>query len=270
MKTVKYLSLAGLILLLVGCMFGGFINAEDKVEKTFETTGTPTVILETFNGSITVQGNSTNSVDVQITRRGSGSSDADARADLDKVLVKTQQDGNTIRIKIERSDNHSGNTGASVDIRLPKNANLDLNTSNGSISIEAVQGDVRLSSSNGNLEIHGGQGAFNLNTSNGRIEVSAENCVVNANTSNGNISFNGSLANGSSIFNTSNAGVDLTLPSDSVFRISATTSNAGVSSDFAVSGGSQGESYLDGATGDGAQIQINIATSNGSIQIKKH
>lgn len=269
MKATKFLLFGLLVLAMSGCMFGGFITADDKVEKDFQTTAAPTVIIETFNGNISVQGNNSSDVHVEITRRGSGMSDAEARADLENILVETQQDGNTIHITIRRSDMRSGNSGASVEVRLPGNANLELASSNGSITVEDVQGSARMASSNGNLTVTGGSGTLNMDTSNGRIEIDAENASVNANTSNGNISFSGSLANGVNTFNSSNARIELTLSAASSFTLNATTSNGNITSGFAVTGGSQGDNYLNGSVGTDPQIQVNITTSNGNISINK-
>ncbi len=269
MKTRLPLFVLLAALVLSGCMFGGFLTAEDKVEKTFDTTGAPTVILETFNGSITVQGNNGSTVDVEITRRGSGNTDAEAKADLDNVLVETSQDGNTIHVTIRRSDIQAGNSGASVEVRLPQDATLELATSNGSITVEDVQGNARLSSSNGHIEVTSGKGELNLSTSNGSIDVNADEAVVKADTSNGSISFTGSLAPGNSTFNTSNAHVELNLPANTIFALAASTSNANVSCDFALSGGSQGDTYLNGSNGDFPAVHVNISTSNGNIAINK-
>jgi len=269
------LGLSALILaaLLAGC--SELINpftAEESFARSFDVTGAPRIVVETFNGRVEARAGAEGTVSVEGTKRGSGATQSEAEADLKNVEVSMTQEGATIRIVARRIDNtfNTGNSGASFELSVPAGATLDLRSSNGSITAEGVTGGVTMESSNGELQVRGGQGRQDLRTSNGRIHIEAESAEVDAHTSNGEIVFEGSLAEGNHTFETSNGGIEITLPAEARFRIDASTSNGKVSTDFPVTmTGTQDDNTLRGTVGESASVSIRAATSNGRIEIRQ-
>lgn len=255
---------------LAGCFVQvGRIRATDTISDSFVTSSQPTVIVETFNGKITVQAGSDNQVAVNVTKIGSGSSQSEAEADLENVEVTFSQSGDTIRVIARRMGSRLvNNSGAEIELTVPEAAILDLATSNGAITSTGIKGDLDLSTSNGKLVVSGGQGMLELRTSNGSIEVEAQLASVRAHTSNGAIDFTGSLADGDHVFETSNGSVDISLPADSQFRIDARTSNGRVSTDFRVdTSRTSRENELFGIVGEDPSISITAESSNGAIRL---
>jgi DUF4097 and DUF4098 domain-containing protein YvlB len=250
----------------------GRFTAEEVVSQSFEVSGTPHVIVETFNGDIDVVIGADNTVKADVTKRGAGSTQAAAQDDLKNIQVNMTQDKDTIHIIARRTNQalNIGNSGARAEVQVPAGAVLDLRSSNGHLDVNGATGDVTARTSNGRIQITGSTGRFDLDTSNGSIEVKSDSALVTAQTSNGQIIFTGALAQGDHSFRSSNGKITLTLPASASFRVNADTSNGRVTSDFAVkqSGGSD-EKHLLGTVGENPNISIEAHTSNSNIEIRQ-
>ena len=250
----------------------GRFTAEEVVSKSFDVSGTTRVVVETFNGSIEVTTGAGNTVKADVTKRGTGSTQAAAQDDLRNIEVTMTQDGNTVRIIARRTNQpfNMGNSGARAVAQVPAGAILELRTSNGHLSVNGATSDVTARTSNGRIDVEGSQGRLRLDTSNGNIEVRSDSAVVTAQTSNGQIIFAGALAQGDHSFRSSNGRITLTLPAGASFRVDADTSNGRVTSDLAVkrSGGSD-EKHLSGVVGENPTILIEAHTSNSNIEIRQ-
>jgi len=259
--------------LISSCISVGFgpITAEEEISQDFEAPDNLSVMAETFNGDIVILAGSAGQVQVNVTKRGAGTSQQRAEQDLENIDVSITLEGNTLDVIAKRTGgSRMGNSGAEIFITLPPEvANLDLTTSNGEISTRGVKGEILAHTSNGAVIVEGGTGRLDLETSNGRIDVTAENSVVSALTSNGRINFVGSLASGESNFETSNGSIEITLPSDAAFELDADTSNGSVTCDFDITiSGTVKKDRLTGTVGENPQTTIVARSSNGSIRIQ--
>ncbi|MFN8595763.1 MAG: DUF4097 family beta strand repeat-containing protein [Anaerolineae bacterium] len=291
-KLVVFSSLIIATLILSACGANFSINlftAEEVVSKTFSTDGTPRVIVEMFNGGIDIITGSNPGVDVKVTKRGGGNSQSGAQDDLKNVEVTMTDDGGAIRITARRTDKRVdiGNSGASAKLTVPNGTVLELRTSNGAIitsgpigdmyaetsngkiDVKGAVGQLNLQTSNGQITVDGGTGRLDLETSNGGIDITSDDVLVNARTSNGQIRFTGSLSAGSHELRTSNAGIVVTLPSTAAFTVDADTSNAKISTDFAVTTTDASDTRLRGTVGGGGQTTLGLHASNGGIELHK-
>ncbi len=290
-KMMYLTSLMIVVLMLSAC--GAYINinpftAEETVTQSF-TAEKPTIIVEMFNGSVDVVTGSDNTVKIDVIKRGGGVSQAAAEDDLKNVDVSMTQDGDTIRVVAKRTDQRVdiGNSGASAKLRVPEGAILDLRTSNGPlttagpvsnvkaqtsngpIDVRGSLGQLDLTTSNGPITINGGSGSIDVETSNGPIDITADNAIVNGRTSNGSFRFDGSLAPGRSEMRTSNGNIVVTLPANAQFVVNADTSNAKISSDFAVTAQDFSDNHLRGTVGNDPGTTLEVHTSNGPIEIRQ-
>jgi DUF4097 and DUF4098 domain-containing protein YvlB len=264
------------LLALTGCaaVMANLARATATEQREFSVSAQPSVVIDTFNGSVTVKVNPENKVEAIVTKVGSGANHEAALADLKNVGVDYTQDGETVRITARRVGPKSfGSSGASLDLKVPARTVLSLTTRNGEISTEGIQGDLVAQSSNGGLNVHGGKGKLELRTTNGTIKVDAAPATVIAETSNGDVRFVGSLARGSHSLATSNGSVDLKLPAETQFQFDSRTSNGSVSNRFPglqPTSGKTGSTRLAGLVGSGPapEIIVKLETSNGSITIE--
>jgi DUF4097 and DUF4098 domain-containing protein YvlB len=159
-----------------------------------------------------------------------------------------------------------------VTLLVPAATRLELETSNGPISVSDVSGGVDARTSNGPVTLAGTSGAVAIETSNGPVTVGATDPVtLDVHTSNGGITFDGSLQPGDTVLETSNGPVELRLPADAAFTIDATTSNNKVSSEFAADGATTESELRDtfGAPDQAAGTSVTVRTSNGPIVLKQ-
>ncbi|MGD9723753.1 MAG: DUF4097 domain-containing protein [Pirellulales bacterium] len=254
--------------------FVPLVSAEKMLSEDFQTSASPKIVIETFNGSIDVSRGSNEQVQVDVKKKASGIDRAAAEAALDSVRVSMVQKDNTLTITAERMVSGPGSFGADVVIAVPAAADLTLTTSNGSVVCEQIAGPVEARSSNGKLEIVGGQGPLKLTTSNGAIEIEGTGTTVDARTSNGRIKFRGTLAEAKQRFRTSNGSIEIVVPDDAQFRFTGHTSNSRVYSDFQfqnMDSGRKRSRHLEGVVGENPEPKCEIAatTSNGSVSLKK-
>ena len=291
-KMMTITALFIVVLMLAACGANIQINpftAEETVTQSFTTSAPPHLVVEMFNGGVDVTTGSDNSVKIDVVKRGGGITQADARDDLKNVEVTMTQAGDTIRVRARRTDQRVdiGNSGASAQLRVPNGATLDLRssngaitssgqvsdvkaqTSNGRIDVRGPLGQINLNTSNGPITLNGGSGSVDVETSNGPINVTADNVVVTGRTSNGPLHFTGSLAQGHSELSTSNGDVVVTLPASAQFAVDAETSNAKISSDFAVTSQDFSDTRLRGTVGSDPGVTLRLESSNGPITIRQ-
>ena len=271
-STVTCIAALGLVSVGAGCNALDFVpltTATKTVSEVFETTSTPKVVVETFNGSIDVSQGATDEVVVEVTKRASAIDQPAAEAALEHVQVSMVQKGDTLEITARRVGPRGINCGASIVIAVPVSAQLKLQSSNGYIVSERVQGAIEAATSNGRLELIEARGPLKATTSNGPIEIEGTDAIVNARTSNGRIQFRGSLAKDEHEFKTSNGKIELRLPADSSFELDCSTSNGKIRCDFPLESKRQKRSKLQGTVGSDPKFSVRAATSNGSIDIRK-
>jgi DUF4097 and DUF4098 domain-containing protein YvlB len=287
----------------LGCAAGHFsdaVKAEDKVSRTFKTQATPHLVVETFNGDVTVTVGQAGVVQATVHKWSTGSTREAADLGLVDIETDLAQDADAIHIKAElAAQDIMGSRGAAVELQVPEGAVLDLRTnngkivatgkigdlagktSNGPIEVREAAGKLQLSTANGKIAINGGSGKLQLRTNNGSVDIKSDKAIVDAQTDNGTITFTGSLATGDYNFQNRNGKVSLTLPAGAHFRLDAETKNGKVDSDFPVkatdkNARSKGKNKkprankLQGVVGDDSPgTTIKVRVSNGSVEIRR-
>lgn len=235
-------------LLLTGCEdFADWGNSErfkEDFHGTFPLTPGGTVSLETFNGAVEVFGWDQNSVDVSATKYASTKEQVDA-IKID-VAASTAASVRIRAIRPSASGWHD-NMGARFTIRVPRNVQLDgINSSNGAVKVEGIDGPARLHTSNGAIRVTRVHGELEARTSNGSIDTQELDGDANLRTSNGAIrveashgAFEAATSNGSIVasladpgtartlkLHSSNGKIELTIKGSRMPDIRADTSNS--------------------------------------------
>jgi DUF4097 and DUF4098 domain-containing protein YvlB len=248
--------------------------AEEVVEDTFQTASPPRVVVEMFNGGITVTTGVRSEVQARITKRGYGPTPEEAEEDLDNIDLAMTQENETIRIVARRRQQGSlfPHSSAAAELVVPEGAVLDVRTSNGGVTVQGPTGDVKAQASNGRIQIRESRGLLHTTTSNGGIEIESDHATVAARTSNGAIRFAGKLrANGKHSFRSSNGSLTLRLDPEAQFTLDAKTSNGRVRTDFPVkTTGKTQRTQLRGTVGAHPTATLELQTSNGGITIERY
>ena len=275
--------MAGLV--LAGCQVTGTVYAQREDREKVPVGLAPVVIVDTFNGRITVITGGEHDVAVRVTSRGSGSDQQQAERDLAKVAVDVTSVADRVTITVRRTDQpvSLGDSGADVEVAVPPAASLQLRTSNGRIEAANTSGSILARASNGAITTRGGrdldldtsngpvsvtlpQGKLHVRTSNGALDINAaQDAQVTAETSNAPLTFSGSLAPGASVFEASNGNLTLSMPGDAAFTIDGATSNGRVQTDFPRLEVS--DTVIRGTAGISSVTVIKATTSNGDLAV---
>lgn len=203
--------------------------------------------ITNVNGAISVESWNQPMVRIVATKK------AKNQEQLDRLEVSIDGAGGAVRVET-RYDGSTRNVkgGVSYRITVPAEVELRVETVNGSLNVEKVQGRVEAHSVNGSVKVLDLAGSALVKTTNGSIEVR----YVTA-------------ANDSHEFTSTNGSVRLYLPSDAGGQLNAQTSNGRVSVDFPTSGGSTNRRRFEGSFGSGSG-DYRIKTVNGSVKIAEN
>ena len=143
-------------------------------------TGTPDLSLATFDGSVEVRSWDRPEVLVEIQKRASDKTQAEA------IRVSAEQSGNTITLEVRKPDGPQASFGfrvspsARIVASVPARCNLIVRSEDGSIRIERVEGKIDLRSGDGSLtgidltgtvRAHTGDGSMRFDNVSGALDL---------------------------------------------------------------------------------------------------
>ena len=240
------LLLVSSLAVLAGCDiedFGSVNQQKEDFQRTLQMKPGGRLTVENFNGSIEIRGDEGDSVEI------SGTKYAPTRELLDAMKIDIVSGPDSVRIRTVRPVERRGNLGARYVIRVPRRTELDrIETSNGSIRVETIDGSARLKTSNGSVRLDRLKGSAEIQTSNASIELLEHGGAAILRTSNGSIRADGirgafdATTSNSRIearvlepeahkpikLATSNGGINLTIDSLNDNEIRASTSNSSI------------------------------------------
>ncbi len=235
------------------CMLAGRVQREEQISKTFDLKSGCSITVHNTNGSISVEGWDQDKVDVLAVKTAYGYDGSDAERNLKRLEVTFDQSGNNLTINTHYPHTMSFGGGVQYTLRVPRKADVTLNSTNGRIQATDVQGQIRLGTTNGTVTAENIGGSLHASTTNGKVSAA----------------FTRPLS-GDVHLSTTNGSVRLALPEDLDADISASTTNGSIHSDFPITTeGSIGRHSLKGRIGKGG-FQIRLNTTNGGISITRN
>jgi hypothetical protein len=162
-------------------------------EKRFTLTGTPDLTLITFDGSIEVRSWDKPEVLVEVEKRASDKSLADA------IEVVASQSGATITVEARKPAARESLYGlkvspsAKIVATVPRRCNLVARTGDGSITIERIDGHVEMNSGDGSLRATDVAGSIRAHTGDGALTFENIDGTVDLDTGDGNGEIDGRL-----------------------------------------------------------------------------
>ena len=223
-------------------------NFREQVQN-FSVTNAPTIVITSGAGDINISTGSSSSV-VSIQESSNGGFFGNPR----DANVNATQNGNTITVNDQGDP--SGDVG--LDVVVPSNASLQITTTDGSIAVDGINGQMTLQSNNGNV-------TANNDVFTGSSTLSSQS---------GDVTFSGSIDTGNYQFQSNSGSVNVTLPSDSNFQVNASTNSGSINSDFSsVNPQSQGNgSAAHGNVGNSSaakQTTLTLTSDSGDINLNK-
>lgn len=273
-RTQWLCGLVGLALILSACG-GGAAPAGDNqatVSQSFAVDEDVTVTVSTYNGAIEIRTGSSDQVLVEVTKRGGGKTDAEAKRDLDNIQLALNQAAGSVKLVATHRGQAPADSAASFVVTVPAGAAVVASLTNGTIAVNGVKRDVTVTANNGDLTVRGVQeGTITARTTNGSVTLEGrEVASLVASSSNGSVSFQGSVAesNAGNRIDVGNGSVSVTLPGDAQWGVDALTSNGVLTTDFTFQGNTTPTS-VKGTVGASPTFGIVIRIKNGNITIKK-
>jgi hypothetical protein len=254
----------------------------DVRDDAFTVGESPRVIVNNTNGRVKCTVGPDDTVRVQARLKN-------PRA----VDYKIAQEGDTVRVDVKSKGKPSllgflgRGDGADIEITAPRDAEIELSTTNGAIEATGFEGAGAIQSTNGSVGAEGMRGGLDATTVNGRVTL--DKCVgdlranstngaigiadalgsIDAESTNGAITYSGEMtAGGKNRLKASNGSVKIRLQADPSLKIDASSTLGKVSSSLqGVTGSGLLGQKLETTLGDGL-AEVVIRTSNGSISIE--
>jgi DUF4097 and DUF4098 domain-containing protein YvlB len=280
-------------------------SATDWPSKSFTVTGRANVRIDTNDGSVRVTTSDTKSVEFHVDYEG---------YELDKNLhVEARQSGDQVEL-VARVVGHWGFSWGGhgrrlqIEVRMPKDADLnahtgdgsveassingnitvqtsdgsirantltgtiDLETHDGSINVDTLKGDIRLHTGDGSIEARQLDGKLDADSGDGHVRIAGRFDTLNIKTGDGSVDTHvlpGSKMAGSWNIRTGDGSVDLALPGDFQANIDASTGDGHISVGLPVTvEGTFSNSQLHGKMNGGGQ-SLTVHTGDGSIRLSK-
>ena len=290
-RRLVILSLLGSVVIVLGFFSAaGFaISYTETIEERFPLHPGERLSVQGLNGGITYERWPGDEVVIRATKTVRWALPGLARWHARQVHVRVTRDDRGVSVTTVAPRWVWGwNTEIALAIWVPEgwSGTIHLQTSNGPIHAEDVQGQAILRTSNGPVRVTRHVGELDIRTSNGSVRLSQVDGVLQVRTSNGPISIDGARLRAAGRLQTSNGAVYLRARLDAQAQYQVETSNGridlaliepDVALDLRTSNGSirpdtpvltsdMSRNRLVGQIGDGS-ARLVARTSNGSITL---
>lgn len=267
---------------------GGNVEANREITQTYEIASLLDLTVESSNGYVVVESAETASVTVTAKLRSRADTLEKAEERVEALVVDMIQTGDNLLLRYRSSDQPVDvrkYSGVSFEVTVPAQADVEVDTSNGAITVRGIEGEFNLDTSNGaidldelvgvvyadtsngRIDVDGFRGTLDLETSNGAIDVVNVEASIDARTSNGRIDFAGVLMGDNNDLRTSNGAIEVKVAADASITFDASTSIGSISTSFTLVGDTEGRSW-NAALNPPTTQTLELRTSNGSIRIE--
>jgi hypothetical protein len=276
--------LIGTALLATG-LFAATVHAENYT-KTYTVSNRANVHVDTDDGSVVVSTGDSKDVEFRVEYEGYV---------LHKSLeIDSNQHGDEVELTARMPHGWHFSLGMSrrlhIEVRMPRDADLQVRTGDGSIKANNVSGTVDLRSGDGALTVGSLKGAVRLHTGDGsiegsdldgkcdassgdgRIRLSGRFDVLSAKSGDGSLGIeaqHGSKLDSSWSIVSGDGSIDVALPPDLPVNIEASSGDGHISTDIPITmEGVLSKSRVHGKMNGGGST-LTIHTGDGSIRLKQ-
>lgn len=271
--------------LLLTMMLVSQAHAEEYV-KSYTVTGPATVHIKVDDSSVHVVTSDSNQVEFRVTSQGFSAIEFGG-----KLRIDSQQNGNDVELTVRLASHFVigfSNKQLTTEVRMPKNADLQIDTSDGSVELSDLSGNITVHTSDGAITADALKGIFKLHSRDGKISATHLDGKCDISTSDGSIHAAGrfdsldlkssdgaviaraepgsKLASRWSIA-TKDGRVDVEIPKDLQANLDASTNDGHITLGLPVSmQGDIGKKAVHGAINGGGPTLF-IHTGDGSIRL---
>lgn len=277
-------AIVGMALLATG-LFAATVHADDYA-KTYTVSNRANVRIGTDDGSVNVSTSDTKQIEFHVEYEG---------YELHKSLeIESSQHGDEVELTARIPHGWHFSMGMRrrlhVEVRMPKDADLQVTTGDGSIKASNVTGTIDLHSGDGALAVSALKGAIRLHTGDGaidasdldgkcdatsgdgRIRVAGRFDALNAKSGDGSVgveALRGSKLDSGWSITSGDGSIDVAVPGDLRADIEASSSDGRITSDIPITiEGAMSKSKVSGKMNGGGPT-LTIHTGEGSIHLKQ-
>ena len=290
--------------LLAAAALAPLAHAEEW-NKSYPISGRAQVRVDTNDGAVKIYTGDSKQVEFRVVYEG---------YELNKNLhVDSRQNGDSVEINARVSGHWGFSWGGHgrnvrIEVRMPKDAdlqvdtgdgsvetqavngrvkihtgdgsvraqavsgNLDIDTGDGSITVDGAKGDIRLRTGDGHVQARDLDGKVDATSGDGHITISGRLDALNVKTGDGSIDAHvqpGSKLESTWSIHTGDGSVDIVLPADLQANIDASTNDGHVSVNIPLLvEGTFKNSEIHGKMNGGGQ-SLTVHTGDGSIRLSK-
>jgi hypothetical protein len=271
----------------VMAMMGPAARADDW-SKSYPISGRADLHVETDDGSVTITSSDQKEIYAHVMTSHYKIGESDVR-------IQESQNGDSVNISVKMPHfnwgfwgNHGGSV--RVELRVPRELNLDVHTGDGNVTSDTVTGHIRIDTGDGNINATALKGDMFMHTGDGHIEASNLDGTLKVDTGDGHVTVGGrfdsldlhtgdgnidaSATNGSKVMNgwvlhSGDGRINLRVPGDLSADLDAHTGDGSITVDLPVTvSGSMGHSSVRGKMNGGGG-QLKITSGDGSIHVEK-
>jgi hypothetical protein len=271
--------------LLATGLFAATVHADDYA-KSFTVSNRASVRVDTNDGSVSITTGDTKQIEFRVEYQGYV---------LNKSLnIESNQQGDEVELTARIPNKWHFSLGMirrlHIEVRMPKDADLQVRTGDGSIKAIGLSGTIDLHSGDGSLTVSSLKGAVRLHTGDGsiegrdldgkcdavsgdgRIRLTGRFDVLSVRSGDGSVgveALHGSKLDSGWNISSGDGGIDVALPDDLPVNIDASTSDGHISSDIPITmDGIISKSRVRGKMNGGGST-LTIHTGDGSIHLKQ-
>jgi hypothetical protein len=184
--TLKGFAIPGAFLLTM--MLVSRAHAEEYL-KSYTVSGPATVRIKVDDSTVHVVTSDTNQVEFRVTSKGFSAVEIGG-----KLHIDSQQNGNDVELTVKLSSRivvGFNNKRINTEVRMPKNADLQIDTSDGRVDLADVNGNIKVHTSDGAISASKLSGTIELRSSDGSISADALTGAFKLHSGDGKISGTG-------------------------------------------------------------------------------
>lgn len=164
-------------------------DRSDVIKQQMSVTNGGTLTIRADRGSIDVTNSAEGAISVEVQRKAKG---AEAEEVLKQHQVNISQTDNEVTITGSMTNTLLTRSGSPrMEVRflvsIPRQFNVDLQTSKGGITVQPLEGDARVVAAGGNVHVASVTGRLHVEVSDGSIRIGSCGGALSATASAGNI-----------------------------------------------------------------------------------
>jgi DUF4097 and DUF4098 domain-containing protein YvlB len=161
----------------------------DDWSKTYQVNGRADVHVSTDDGDVFVTGGDQKQIDVHVITQG-------YKIASSEVRIEESQNGNQVTVSVKLPHLNWSLWGGRhksirVEVHVPRDLDLEVQTSDGSVTAQDLSGRIQFSTGDGNVTASAIRGQIRLHTGDGHIEGTNFDGALEADTGDGNLRISG-------------------------------------------------------------------------------